>query len=110
VSLPAEARPAPTGEVDPLASLPLFAGLDPAALAELRDHAEQVELKAGSYPFHAGEPSDSLYVVRNGRLQVLQNDVVLRELGRGEAVGELGLLIDAARSASVRAVRDSTLV
>ena len=49
-------------------------------------------------------------MVRHGRLQVLQNDVVVAELGRGEVVGELGLLIDAPRSASVRAVRDSTLV
>ncbi|MGH7732937.1 MAG: MFS transporter, partial [Gemmatimonadales bacterium] len=110
VSLPAEARSATAGEVDPLGALPLFAGLDLATLAELRDHAEQVELEAGSYLFHAGERSDSLYVVRNGRLQVLQNDVVLTELGRGEVVGELGLLIAAPRSASVRAVRDSTLV
>jgi NTE family protein len=98
------------GEVDPLGALPLFAGLGPAALAELRDHAEQVELAAGAYLFQAGEPSDSLYVVRNGRLQVLQNNIVLRELGRGEVVGELGFLIDAPRSASIRAVRDSTLV
>lgn len=110
VSLPAEIRPAADGEVDPLASLPLFAGLDPTTLAELREHAEQVELEAGSYLFHAGEASDCLYVVRNGRLQVLQNDVVTTELGRGEVVGELGLLIDAPRSASIRAVRDSTLI
>nr|WP_256715335.1 MFS transporter [Mycobacterium colombiense] len=110
VSLPAEIRPAAYGEVDPLGALPLFAGLDPITLAELREHAEQVELEAGSYLFHAGEASDCLYVVRNGRLQVLQNDVVTTELGRGEVVGELGLLIDAPRSASIRAVRDSTLI
>ena len=109
-SEPADPRSAASGEVDLLAGLPLFAGLDAAALAELRDSAEQVELQAGSYLFHAGEASDSLYVVRNGRLQVLQMDVVVAELGRGEVVGELGLLIDAPRSASVRAVRDSTLV
>ncbi|OBH65695.1 hypothetical protein A5685_19155 [Mycobacterium colombiense] len=110
VSLPTEIRPAADGEVDPLGALPLFAGLDPITLAELREHAEQVELEAGSYLFHAGEASDCLYVVRNGRLQVLQNDVVTTELGRGEVVGELGLLIDAPRSASIRAVRDSTLI
>ncbi len=109
VSLPAETLAA-AGDVDPLAALPLFAGLDPVALAELRAGAEHVELEAGSYLFHAGEASDSLYVVRNGRLQVLQNDIVVTELGRGEVVGELGLVIDASRSASVRAVRDSTLV
>jgi NTE family protein len=106
----AEVRSAADGEVDPLAALPLFAGLNAAALAELRDHVEQVDLEAGSYLFSAGEPSDGLYVVRNGRLQVLQNDVVLRELGRGDVVGELGFLIDAPRSASIRAVRDSTLM
>jgi predicted acylesterase/phospholipase RssA len=109
-SLPADIRPATDGEVDPLGALPLFAGLDRAALAELRDHAEQIELEAGSYLFYEGDRSDSLYVVRNGRLQVLQNDVVVTELGRGEVVGELGLLIAAPRSASVRAKRDSTLV
>ncbi len=103
-------RPALTGEIDPLGALPLFAGLEPAALSELRDRAEQVELQAGSYLFHAGEPSDALYVVRSGRLQVLQNDVVLRELGRGDVLGELGFLIDASRSASIRALRDSILV
>jgi NTE family protein len=106
----AEVGSTAAGDVDPLAGLPLFAGLDPAALAELKDRAEQVELKAGGYLFHVGEASDSLYVVRSGRLQVLQNDFVLRELGRGDVLGELGFLIDAPRSASIRAVRDSTLV
>ena len=106
----AESRSASAGEVDRLGALPLFAGLGSAALAELRKYAEQVDLPAGSYLFQAGEPSDALYVVRNGRLQVLQNDILLRELGRGDVVGELGFLIDAPRSASIRAVRDTTLV
>ena len=97
-------------DADVLSSLPLFAGLDADTLAELHEHAEQVEVHAGSYLFHAGDDSHSLYVVRNGRLQVLDNDVVVAELGRGQVVGELGLLIDAPRSASVRAVRDSSLI
>ncbi|MCV7146217.1 MFS transporter [Mycobacterium riyadhense] len=110
VSAAADQRPATSPEVDPLANLPLFAGLDAVALVELRNSAEHVELEAGSYLFRAGEPADALYVVRSGRLQVLRDDVVVTELGRGEVVGELGLLIAAPRSASVRAVRDSTLV
>ncbi len=109
-SLPTADRSASDGEIDPLGALPLFAGVDPVTLAELREHAEQIDLEAGSYLFHAGEASNCLYVVRSGRLQVVQNDFVITELGRGEVVGELGLLIDAPRSASVRAVRDSTLV
>jgi NTE family protein len=108
--LAAEPAPATSRETDLLGDLPLFAGLGADALVELRDRAEQVDLEAGSYLFRKGDAPDSLYVVRNGRLQVLQNDVVIAELGRGEVVGELGLLIDAPRSASVRAVRDTTLV
>jgi NTE family protein len=110
VSLPVAPVPSATGEADPFEVLPLFAGLDAVALANLRECAEQVEVHAGLYLFHAGDASDSLYVVRNGRLQVLRDDVVIKELGRGEVIGELGLLIDAPRSASIRAVRDSTLV
>ncbi|BBX60657.1 Multidrug resistance protein stp [Mycobacterium shottsii] len=99
-----------TDEVDLLGNLPLFAGLDAAALAELADRVEEVELQAGSYLFLAGDASDSLYVIRRGRVQVLHGNIVIKELGRGEVLGELGLLIDAPRSASVRALRDSRLV
>lgn len=107
---PVERMPTITNDADLLGRLPLFAGLDTVTVAELAHHAEEVELQAGSYLFHAGDVSDSLYVVRRGRLQVLQQDIVLRELGRGEVVGELGLLVDAPRSASIRALRDSTLL
>lgn len=67
-------------------------------------------MEAGCYLFHEGDPSDSLYVIRTGRVQVLQDSIVLKELGRGEVLGELGLLIDAPRSATVRALRDTKLV
>lgn len=110
VSISPHPGSATSDEVDLLASLPLFAGLDAVALAGLRDSAEHVELQAGEYLFHAGETADALYVVRSGRLRVLQNNVVVTELGRGEIVGELGMLTEAPRYASVRAVRDSTLV
>lgn len=110
VAAPAEPVPDVTKDADLLGRLPLFAGLDTDTVAELAHHAEEFELQAGTYLFHAGDVSDSLYVVRRGRLQVLQQDIALRELGRGEVVGELGLLVDAPRSASIRALRDSTLV
>nr|WP_245850444.1 MFS transporter [Mycobacterium angelicum] len=108
-----QAEPA-AREGDPLKNLPLFAGLDDETLADLRRSAEEIELEAGSYLFREGDPADSLYVVRDGRVQAIQSlagaQVVVREVGRGEVIGELGLLINAPRSASIRAVRDTTLV
>lgn len=110
VVAPLEPVPSASRDADLLEDLPLLAGLDAAALADLRLSAEEVELDAGSYLFHEGDASDSLYVVRNGRLEVLQEGVAVREMGRGEVIGELGLFIDVTRSASIRAVRDSTLL
>lgn len=64
--------------------------------------------------FEAGDPSDAAYFIVGGRLLVSSpsDDGVgepIAELGRGEVVGELGLLDDAPRSATVTAIRDTTL-
>ena len=60
-------------------------------------------LDAGEWLFHEGEPGDAMYVVRAGRLEVVDESsgAVIRELGRGDALGELALLTDSPRSASV---------
>jgi EmrB/QacA subfamily drug resistance transporter len=109
VEQPALREPAPV-VLDGLGHLPLFCGLSDEALARLERAARDVEVDAGDLLFEQGDPSDGLYVLRSGRLQVLQGEVVLTELGRGAVVGELALLTGQARSASVRAVRDSRLV
>lgn len=56
-----------------------------------------------------------MYVVLTGRLRVFveeagQEDRMVGEVGRGECVGEMGVLIGGPRSATVCAVRDSELV
>ena len=51
-----------------------------------------------------------MYVVRTGHLEVIRDDVVVQELGRGAAIGELGLLTASPRAASIRARRDCQLL
>jgi NTE family protein len=104
-------------EVDPgdglLRGVSLFAGLEPGLRAEVASRATAVEVTAGQWLFRQGDPGDSMYVVLAGRLEVLlerPERSVLRVAGAGDAVGELALLNDTARSASVRARRDSRLL
>ena len=83
--------------------------LSPATRARLLDDTSLVTVEAGRWLFRAGDTTDSMYVVRSGRLEVVGEAGVIRELSDGDAVGELGLLTGAPRSAGVRARRDSVL-
>ena len=57
-----------------------------------------MQLDAGEWLFREGDPGDAMYVVRAGRLEVVDGvaGAVIRELGRGDALGELALLTDLA--------------
>lgn len=62
----------------------------------------------------AGDRGDAVYLVVSGRLRVtaerVDSSVTLSEVGRSEVVGEMALIDDAPRNASVRAIRDSELL
>src|SRR3954453_8140236 len=109
-----------------LAGIPLLAGLaedidrgstplEAGPWAELAESAQLVRVRAREYLFRQGDPGDSLYVVLRGRLEIVvegegAEPKVIRVLGRGDSVGELALLTESPRSASVRARRDSELL
>jgi EmrB/QacA subfamily drug resistance transporter len=112
----AAAPAAPLGRAesltDFLAYVPIFAGLDRGLLDTLAAASHGLRLAAGEWLFREGEDSDCMYVVRAGRLEVVDENAgaVIRELGRGDVLGELALLTGTPRSASVRAARASDLV
>lgn len=95
--------------------LDLFGPLDPDTLDAMQRQLEWLQLPAGTALFRQGEPGDALYIVVSGRLRVALAEAAggarsVGEVGRGECVGEFALLTSEPRSASVWAVRDSTLV
>ncbi|MBL8298242.1 MAG: patatin-like phospholipase family protein [Rhodanobacteraceae bacterium] len=94
----------------------LFRHLDEEELGALEQVLEWFVLPGGSTLFEAGEPSDALYVLRSGSLGAFRqrSDTGIEQriglIAAGESVGELGLIVNQPRSATVRALRDSELL
>lgn len=92
----------------------LFAGLSEQDIEWLTQMAEPVYIKADEYLMREGEPGDALYLVMEGEFQVTKRsnnaDVPIAIRGAGEVFGEMSLLEARPRTASVYAIKDSTLV
>jgi CRP-like cAMP-binding protein/di/tricarboxylate transporter len=101
---------------DVLTRIPLFAGLDRVARAQLAAHLDPVAVAQGDAVCRQGEPGDSLYVVAAGRLGVHVHDPAGRAsrridgLGPGDFFGEMALLTGEPRSATVRAEAPSRVL
>lgn len=98
-----------------LRGLALFKHLDDVTVDELAGELEWFALPGGTTLFEYGDASDSLFVLKSGSLGAFKPDIdgKLRLEGivaAGETVGELGLIVDQPRSATVRALRDSELL
>jgi predicted acylesterase/phospholipase RssA/CRP-like cAMP-binding protein len=91
----------------------LMGSTDEGLVQQVVDRVGWRRLEAGEVLFHQGDLPDAAYFVVGGRVSVHVTDDgderLVAELGRGEVVGELGLLDRAPRTATVRAVRDTTL-
>jgi len=97
-----------------LRRMPLFADFSPKQLQALlaRLHGETVA--AGSVVIRQGEPGDRFYIIASGQVEVTVRDEaggerVVAHLGRGEYVGEIALLTDVPRTATVRTVTECEL-
>ena len=96
-----------------LASTPLFAGLASDALESLVERLSLVHLAPGEVLFREGDPGDALYVIAEGELAVQAEGpprVEMARLGAGAFIGEVALMTDQPRSATITAVQDTELL
>jgi CRP-like cAMP-binding protein len=92
-----------------LREVPLFAGFDKAELDLLATAARRLKFPRGSIVFHEGDAGDYLLVVTKGRVKVTLlgengNEAIVSLLGPPALLGEVALLDDSPRSATVVAL------
>jgi peroxiredoxin (alkyl hydroperoxide reductase subunit C) len=92
-----------------------FPRLDEGLLADVRDRAVSVRYPAGYIVIEQGGPADQVFVITSGEAEIHQqgadgSEELLSTLGPGEHFGEIGLLLEARRTASVRAASDLELL
>lgn len=92
-----------------LRDIPMLAPLPLPALEHLARALEPVEVPAGADVVVEGEPGDRFFVVESGRAEVLGADGAVAELGPGDSFGEIALLRQVPRTATVRATTDVVL-
>lgn len=101
--------------IELLGRVPLFQGLPRDDLDRIADLVEGRELGEGEMLFREGDPGDKFYIVFSGGVEVLKerprgDHERLAVKRAGEAFGEMSLLNDAPRSASIRAVEPTELL
>ena len=97
-------------EVDLLRKIPLFAKIEPSKLKLLAFTSERLTFGPGQELFRQGDVGDKAYVIIDGEADVLVDseggELVVAKLGKNDIVGEIAILIDVPRTATVRALGD----
>jgi MFS family permease len=93
-----------------LRSLPLFASLPEPVLEALALHLGEVRVTPGQVILSYGEPGDLYYLIDSGEVSVTQDNHELRRLTAGAGFGEIALLREVPRTATVTAVSECVLL
>jgi predicted MFS family arabinose efflux permease len=99
----------PTEPLALLRAIPIFAPLPAPALERLAAGAVAIAVAAGDPVFAQGDRGDRFYAIESGRAGVSVDGAETNELGPGEFFGEIALLRDVPRTATVRALDDLRL-
>ena len=85
--------------------------VDVSRISRLLGVIDLVSIRSGDFLFRKGDAADALYIVKSGTVQVIgEGDVIYERVSEGGIVGELAIVDEGARSASVRAESRADLI
>lgn len=91
-------------------AVPMFGPLSGPVVERLASSAERIAVAPGAAVIREGDPGDRFYVIAEGRVRVTAGGRDIGELGPGGAFGEIALLRDVPRTATVRAIDPTVLL
>jgi CRP-like cAMP-binding protein len=92
-----------------LASIDLFSSLSKRERTEIASRADQIDVPEGTHLVREGEFAYEFFVIEDGSAEVLRDGQHVADLGPGDFLGEIGIVTQAPRNASVVA-REPTRV
>jgi CRP/FNR family transcriptional regulator, cyclic AMP receptor protein len=90
-------------KVQALKGVPLFEGLSRKELVQLERVCEDVQVEPGKVLCREGQTGDEFFVIVHGKVQVTQKSRRVSTLGSGDFVGEIALVTEMPRTATVTA-------
>jgi class 3 adenylate cyclase len=96
--------------VELLRATSFFRDASSELLRELAEGCVDLDLEAGGVLCRAGDVGDSLYIVDSGTLEIYLDDAPLDKAGRGACLGEMALITEQTRSASIRAIEPARVL
>lgn len=97
-------------KVQHLSEVPMFRQLSQAQLRRLAKHVDEVTVDEGKVLAREGSKERELLIVVDGQATVRRNDRKIAQLSVGDVIGEMSLVDDEPRSATVTADSDMTLL
>ncbi len=99
-------------ELEALRNIPMFANVEPTQLKLLAFTSQRLTFGAGQDLFRLGDMGDCAYIIIAGEAEVLVDkegtEVVVAKAGKNELIGEIAILCDVPRTATIRAVTELT--
>ena len=97
-------------QLDTLQAASIFHQTPREVLAEVVDLFEEIDVKIDEPVFEKGDPGDAMYIIIQGAVRVHDGEMTLNYLGDGDSFGEMAVIDAAPRSASITAVKETTML